>query len=149
MFLRIKKQKQSHDRTKYSFILVENHREDGKVKQKVVKYLTSWVNEYVCHTANKVEEKRDAAISRLSMWLNIYHDLEEVILDADKKIEILEKIANIVSFPTESDLHAWIMSRWRTSALFDHRHKDQVLERIDDVTLRFNEMSSAYQGHKA
>ena len=127
MFLRIKKKILSSScfdnaGTQYSFVLVENHRESGKVKQKIVKYLASWwtgyIHEYVPNESfpkneEVIREDREwdekvKAQRRLRTWQNIYRKLKELTLDEQKQIEIIEKINAVVSYPATGDLQTWI-----------------------------------------
>ena len=156
MFLRIKKSKLSGDRTKYAFMICENHREDGKVKQKVIKYLSSHTDEYADDSlwqssTESVREEHKARKrmwndwGRIFFWLDIRHDLQDVDgLDPEKIPEMVERIDKVVQFPTEAVLQSWIQGQWSTSAIMGHKDKDETQKYIDRVKQRYEEMCSAY-----
>lgn len=149
MFLRVKKKKLSNDRMSYHFLLLESYRENGKVKQKVIKYLSSFVDEYhyVFYTEQSRKDQHKTN-QRLFFWLNIYNDLKEVEIDENKKSEIIQKIKTYIQFPNQDDLSLWIKHEWQIDAIFGHKYKEETQKNIDDVTKRFNEMCSDYMRSK-
>ncbi len=147
MYLRVKKKKQSDDRMSYAFSIVESHRENGKVKQKIVKYLSSFVDDYQYKyrwiTDQSVKDGHKAQ-QRLFFWLDIHNDLNDIDIDSEKLKDIVNKIKALISFPTENDLKIWIQVEWGASNIFGDKYKDSTQEQIDNVTERFNKMCSAY-----
>ena len=130
----------------YSFMLVENHRENGKVKQKVVKYLSSFVDEYSYPWITE-QSRKDGhkAIQRLFTWLNIYCDLEDVEISNEKLKGVINKINTFIPLPTENDLQTWIKNEWGKANIFGTKYKDSTEKYVNDVTEQFNKMCSAYQ----
>jgi hypothetical protein len=150
MFLRIKKTAISkyagHDRVKYSLSLVENKRENGKVKQNTVKYLTSFVSEYYYFYYRETNyQERDKAENRVYKWLNIYMDLKKIVIEAQDRKDILNKINSVLPFPDTSDLEKVIAGEWARSNCFGNKYTEQTKKYVGELEGLFKEMCSGYQ----
>ncbi len=113
MFLRIKKKKNS-GRDSYSFMLVENNRINGKVKQKVVKYLTSYTELQIYKekcgiTAPSISwiDQLHIAKLRIYFWTAIYVNLKDFNL-GNKKKEIINKIREYIPIPIQEDFEVYV-----------------------------------------
>ncbi len=109
MFLRIKKKKNS-GKDSYSFMLVENNRINGKVKQKVVKYLTSYTemqkaSSILVSAIPDINEFNNAKL-RIYFWVAIAINLKGIDLDG-KKEEIIDKISKHVPVPIQEDFEIY------------------------------------------